>query len=165
MFLLEVFLIVYEVKGHKLYAWAHSILTKRFHSLASFDTVLRKGKVTRENRTEEIDDLICRISGAECVVTDRLHGMILCAVTGTPCVVLPNGNPKVEASFEWVKSLGYIRFIHRSDELSDAVEEVCGCAERIYPEKEMRECYGELIRSIAGRPTGNGFPGEDVLLQ
>ena len=142
-----------------------SILTERFHSLDSFDTVLRKGRVTRENRTEEIDDLICRISGAECVVTDRLHGMILCAVTGTPCVVLPNGNPKVEASFEWAKSLGYIRFIHRSDELSDAVEEVCGCAERIYPEKEMRECYGELIRSIAGRPTGNGFPGEDVLLQ
>ncbi len=151
--------------GDEDHTMIETILAERFRSLDSFDTVLRKGKVTRENRTEKIDDLICRISGAECVVTDRLHGMILCAVTETPCVVLPNGNQKVEACFEWVKSLGYIRFIHRTDELADAVEEVCGCTERIYPEKEMRECYGELIRSIAGRPIGDGFSGEDVLLQ
>lgn len=127
-----------------------SILTERFRSIDSFDTVLRKGKVTRENRTEKIDDLICRISGAECVVTDRLHGMILCAVTGTPCVALGNSYHKVEAFYGWLKSLGYIRFIHRTDELADAVDEVCSCTERIYPENEMREQFGELIRSIAG---------------
>ena len=127
-----------------------SILTERFHSLDSFDTVLRKGKVTRENRTEKIDDLICRISGAECVVTDRLHGMILCAVTGTPCVAFGNSYHKVEAFYDWLKSLGYIRFVHRIGELADAIEEVCNCTERIYPEKEMREQFGELIRSISG---------------
>ena len=35
-------------------------------------------------------------------------------------------------------------------ELADAIEEVCSCTERIYPENEMREQFGELIRSIAG---------------
>lgn len=127
-----------------------SYLTGRFRSVETFDTVLHSGKVTRENRTEKIDDLVQRISSVECVVTDRLHGMILCAVTGTPCVVFGNGYHKIEAFYEWLKDLKYIRFIHRTDELPGAIDEVCSCAERIYPEKEMRERFSELIRSITG---------------
>ena len=125
-------------------------LTKRFRSIEVFDTVLHSVKVTRENRREKLDELIRRISSAECVVTDRLHGMILCAVTGTPCVAFGNSYHKVEASYDWLTSLGYIRFVHRTEELADAIEEVCNCTERIYPENEMREQFGELIRSIAG---------------
>lgn len=127
-----------------------SYLTDRFRSVETFDTVLHSGKVTRENRTEKIEDLVQRISSVECVVTDRLHGMILCAVTGTPCVVFGNGYHKIEAFYEWLKDLKYIRFIHRTDELPGAIDEVCSCAERIYPEKEMRERFSELIRSITG---------------
>lgn len=127
-----------------------SYLTGRFRSVETFDTVLHSGKVTRENRTEKIDDLVQRISSVECVVTDRLHGMILCAVTRTPCVVFGNGYHKIEAFYEWLKDLKYIRFIHRTDELPGAIDEVCSCAERIYPEKEMRERFSELIRSITG---------------
>lgn len=127
-----------------------SILSERFRSLEVYDTVLKSEKVTRENRTAMIDDLIQRISSVECVVTDRLHGMILCAVSGTPCVAFGNGYHKIEAFYEWLKDLKYIRFIHRTDELADAIDEVCSCTERIYPENEMREEFGELIRSIAG---------------
>ena len=125
-------------------------LTARFRSVETFDPVLHSGKVTWKNRTEKIDDLIQRISSVECVVTDRLHGMILCAVSGTPCIVFGNGYHKVESFYEWLKPLGYIRFIHRTDELVDAIDEVCSCTKRIYPEKEMREQFGELVRSITG---------------
>ncbi len=124
------------------------ILTERFHSLEVYDTVLKSGKVTRENRTTMIGNLVQRISSVECVVTDRLHGMILCAVTGTPCVVLPNGNPKVEAFQEWLASLGYIRLIHETEELTGAIDTVCSCTERNYPEREMRERFRELVRYI-----------------
>ena len=127
-----------------------SVLTERFHSIEIHDTFLHCGKVTGENRNDIIDSMIRRISSVECVVTDRLHGMILCAVTGTPCVAFGNGYHKVEAFYEWLKPLGYIRFIQRTDELAGAIDEVCSCAERIYPEKEMRERFSELIRSITG---------------
>ena len=126
------------------------MLIKKFRSLDVFDTVLQTGKITKKNRAKKIDELVKRISSAECVVTDRLHGMILCAVSGTPCVVFGNGYHKIEAFCEWLKDLKYIRFIHRTDELADAIDEVCSCTERIYPEKEMREQFGELTRFIAG---------------
>ncbi len=123
-------------------------LVKRFRSLDVFDTLLKSGTITRENRKEKADSLIGRISSSECVVTDRLHGMILCAVTGTPCVAFPNGTPKLESGFEWLKGLDYIRFIHETEELAGAIDAVCGSTERIYPEKEMRERFGELVRYI-----------------
>lgn len=123
-------------------------LAKRFRSLDVFDTLLKSDTITRKNRKEKTDSLIRRISSAECVVTDRLHGMILCAVTGTPCVAFPNGTSKLESGFEWLKGLDYIRFIHETEELAGAIDAVCSSTERIYPEKEMREQFGELVRYI-----------------
>ena len=47
---------------------------------------------------------------AELVVTDRLHGMVFCAITGTPCIVLDSKSPKVRGCYEWIRHLPYIRF-------------------------------------------------------
>jgi pyruvyl transferase EpsI len=45
----------------------------------------------------------------EVVVTDRLHGMIFAAITGTPCVVLQNSNHKIESTHQtWLSSLSHI---------------------------------------------------------
>ena len=69
--------------------------------------------------------LIDDYSSAELVVTDRLHGMILAYATGTPALVLPNNNGKVEAGFEWIKECGYIKLVlpsnikHWYNELSE----------------------------------------------
>lgn len=50
-------------------------------------------------------ELLEEYRSADLVITDRLHGMIFAAVTGTPCVVLPNKNHKVVASYHaWVES-------------------------------------------------------------
>ena len=126
-------------------------LTKRFGSVEVSDTVWGSVSVNSHNRTEQIEKLVSLISSAECVITDRLHGMILCAATGTPCVVFRNGYPKVAASYEWLKDLKYIRLVENTGELADAVESVCGCQERDYPEKQMQDLFTpltELIRII-----------------
>ena len=48
---------------------------------------------------------IAMLAGARCVVTDRLHGHILCLMLGLPHVVLPNRNGKVRAFYEaWTRS-------------------------------------------------------------
>ena len=85
-----------------------AILSRNFKSVEISDTVLNSVKVTKQNRKEQIDKLIKLISSVECVVTDRLHGMILCAITETPCVVLKNGYHKVEACYDWFKDLKYL---------------------------------------------------------
>ena len=39
-----------------------------------------------------LDTFMSEIGKRKVVVTDRLHGMIFCAITGTPCVVFSNYN-------------------------------------------------------------------------
>lgn len=40
---------------------------------------------------------------AKLVITDRLHGMIFCYLTNTPCLVFQNNNHKVRETYEWIK--------------------------------------------------------------
>ena len=37
---------------------------------------------------------------SELVITDRLHGMIFCYITKTPCIVMPNNNHKILMTYE-----------------------------------------------------------------
>ncbi len=48
------------------------------------------------------------------VVTDRLHGMIFCYITGTPCIVIKNNNFKIESSYEtWLQNnQNFIRLVN-----------------------------------------------------
>lgn len=56
--------------------------------------------------------------GAELVITDRLHGMIFCAITGTPCIVIASKSHKLLGCYEWIKELGYIRFADSCDQIA-----------------------------------------------
>lgn len=50
------------------------------------------------------------------VVTDRLHGMIFCVITGTPCIALNNSNGKVLGVFDkWIKGSNYIYVLDNPD--------------------------------------------------
>ena len=79
--------------------------------------------VTKKNRDECVKSKMNEFASAKIVITDRLHGMIFSAITGTPCIVFGNYNYKVEGTYEWIKYLGYIRFVDTVDEM-----------ERVFPE-------------------------------
>lgn len=51
------------------------------------------------------------------VITDRLHGMIFCYITNTPCLVFQNNIYKVRETYEWIKGNKNINLV------SDYVEE------------------------------------------
>lgn len=134
-------------------------LCRRFCSLEVSDMIHKGGRVNKQNRMYEIDALITRIASAECVITDRLHGMVLCAVTGTPCVVLSNGYHKVDACFEWLKDIGYIQKINEISQLEGAIEAACRCLDRQYPEKKLQKKFeplAELLKSYNKHITDNG---------
>ena len=120
----------------------------RFHSIDVSELTYKTGKVTKKNRTEKIDKLLFRIASVECVVTDQLHGIILCAVTGTPCVALSKSCPGTEAGCKWIRDLEYIRFIHDIAELETAIDYVCSCADREYPEKKIQEQFLGLVQYL-----------------
>lgn len=50
-----------------------------------------------------LSDKLNQFRAAKLVVTDRLHGMILCLLSGTPCLVLPNSNHKIrQTHLDWL---------------------------------------------------------------
>lgn len=64
-----------------------------------------------DRREEALRSKFDQFSGAELVITDRLHGMIFCAITGTPCIVIDSKSPKIRGCYEWIEKLEYVQFV------------------------------------------------------
>lgn len=85
-------------------------LKQNYENVVVSDTVLteRVDKYKRENRLIEIWD---KFFESKVVITDRLHGMIFCAITQTPCIVTRSLDHKVVESHKWIKDLNYIKMV------------------------------------------------------
>lgn len=68
------------------------------------------GSFSISERGAMVQKKLDEFSSAQLVITDRLHGMIFCAITGTPCIVIDSKSPKVRGCYEWIDHLEYIRF-------------------------------------------------------
>ncbi|GAA2889389.1 polysaccharide pyruvyl transferase family protein [Enterococcus casseliflavus] len=84
------------------------------------DTVLSYN-VDKNNRYFELEKKLKEISSSKIVVTDRLHGMIFCYITRTPCIVLETYNHKVTGQFEWISDCNFITF---TSNLNNFVQEI-----------------------------------------
>lgn len=66
-----------------------------------------------------LTDKLSQFRAAKLVVTDRLHGMILCLLSGTPCLVLPNSNHKIrQTQLDWLRNHPRLVFLEL-DEVSE----------------------------------------------
>ena len=90
------------------------------------------------DRTQAVMEKLEQISGYELVVTDALHCMISCALTGTPCVAVNNISRKVEGVFEWIREIGTIRIF--DPEQSDFKE----CVDSVLTDAYRKEAIGNL---------------------
>lgn len=86
---------------------------------------------------------------ARLVITDRLHGMIFAAITGTPCVALNNANGKVGFEYEWLKNLPYIAFARTPDEVARLVPQVMRVTDPVFPADWFARRFVPLTRLIA----------------
>ena len=60
----------------------------------------------------------------EAVITDRLHGMVFAAVTGTPCVALDNVSRKISGVYQSMTSLSYIKTADNPSQVMTLMEQV-----------------------------------------
>lgn len=58
------------------------------------------------------------------VITDRLHGMLFAAVTGTPCIVIDNVSKKVSGVYEWIDELTYVKLLSDINEIENAIDSI-----------------------------------------
>ena len=118
-----------------------------FGEAVSRTDMIAGSSVPVSNREKALQEKFDQFRSAELVITDRLHGMIFCAVTGTPCVVVDSKSPKVRGCYEWIKDLDYIRF---ADDPSQIVEEYKKIpeGEHQYNNENLMHYYQELADDI-----------------
>lgn len=104
--------------------------------------------VTREIRGLVVRKELMRFAKHQVVITDRLHGMIFSAVTGTPCVVLSSYNHKIREYYEaFFQDSNAVFFIGDDmGKLENAVEQAMQVTDVFYPILESSSL--SKIRSI-----------------
>ena len=74
-----------------------------------------------------------RIASKELVVTDRLHCMIFCAITETPCIAFDNSNKKISGVYKaWLSNLHYISVVsnYQDDTFKKLIDSIKNSNER-----------------------------------
>ena len=94
-----------------------------------------------------LTESLTRVAGAELLVTDRLHGMIFAAVTGTPCVAFDNASGKVHSVHEWLKNCGYIQVCGSFDDFGDAARKALN-SPAMWDNSELMPYFQEIIRAV-----------------
>lgn len=125
-----------------------STVSKKFKNYFMNDTVYDTN-ITLENREDVLFDFWNKMRKVEVVVTDRLHGMVFAAITGTPCVVIGNYNHKVKTCFNWFKDLGYIQFCNNVDEIEDALNKIDYSKRYKYPGTKFMDEF-ESMKKLVG---------------
>lgn len=93
-------------------------INKQYCNAEWIDTCLDRD-ICMIEREEELNRFLDKIEHAEIVITDRLHCMIFCAITGTPCLVFNNYNHKIKGTYEWISGKNNIALIENIKNLNN----------------------------------------------
>lgn len=103
--------------------------------------------VSVADREKELNKKIEEFATAQLVITDRLHGMVFCAITGTNCIVLNSKSPKMRGCYEWIKHLDYIRMVDDVENIEGEYEKLKS-EKNVYDNTEILKKMNELKKDI-----------------
>ncbi|MEY8756308.1 polysaccharide pyruvyl transferase family protein [Peribacillus frigoritolerans] len=102
-----------------------SLVMNKYNNVSFQDTHIGKNGDSIKPLNEVFHNLLGEFSNSELVITDRLHGMIFCVITGTPCIVLPNSNHKITGTYnDWLKDADYISLITEINDFNSFLKNV-----------------------------------------
>ena len=84
------------------------------------------------------------------IITDRLHGMILCYITNTPCVAFVNSNHKISETYKnWLENKQNFIILETNDNVDKIIDDVNKLLNlKKIQKEEMTNNFMELIRLI-----------------
>lgn len=86
-----------------------------------------------KERNRELLKIWKKFAAANLVITDRLHGMIFATITGTPCIAFDNIDGKIGHQFEWIRNLGYIKFVSEKENMDQLIDQLYMMGKQDYP--------------------------------
>ena len=131
-----------EIKS-LLYSYAREHTT----NIGEIDTVV-EGSFGPEQRKAAVEIKLSEFGSARLVITDRLHGMLFSAITGTRCVAINNMSKKVEGAFEWIKRLPYVRFAENIDSVPEYINELLQIQDTNYSNEHLVMYYNQIAEII-----------------
>ena len=124
------------------------IITDTVAEFISFENKVLEYMINVNQREKELNKKWDQFKKVEVVITDRLHGMVFCAITSTPCIVITNYNHKVKDTYEWLKELNYIKFVNNIDEIPRFIEELKNIEIKPYDNSFAIKSYEKIIEII-----------------
>lgn len=125
-----------------------TIKSKYCNEAITYTDTVTDHKVSKYSREKEVDAKLDQFRSSKLVITDRLHGMVLAAITNTPCIAFSNSNGKVKGVFEWIKNNDFIKFVENTDQFTDAINSLDLNREYNYSIDET--LFDELGQAIKG---------------
>ena len=128
-----------------------------FHSLeeagedVTFTDMVVDRRIGKKERQKAVSSQFIKFSSAKLVITDRIHGMLFAAVTGTPCIALDNVSKKVSGAYEWIQYLDYIQFKDEKEITLDHIWDMLGKKNCVYSNLELQEYYDLMKKEIASQ--------------
>lgn len=92
----------------------------RFSKVTYTDTVSKAKLFSLHSKRRAVQGKLDEFKSAKLVITDRLHGMVFSAITGTPCIAMSNFNHKVGDTYKWISYLPYIQFCSSTNDLYES---------------------------------------------
>ena len=108
--------------------------------------------VSKFNRWETVRNKMQEFADSQLVITDRLHGMVFSAITGTPCIVFGNYNHKVRGTYAWIEYLPYIHFVESADDVKKILPDLLAMGNCVFDNKPLLphfEKLAEVVRKYA----------------
>ena len=115
--------------------------------------------VSKHEREQRLHQKLSEFSRSALVITDRLHGMLFAAITGTPCIALDNVSKKVSEQYAWVKHLPYIRQVKAEEISKDLVEEMLALKNQSYSNEVLKRYYQQMGEIIMRKGKGEVSDG------
>ena len=106
------------------------------------------------DRRRAVVEILEQISDCEIVVTDRLHCMIFCILTNTPCVAFDNLSGKLYEVYRWVEDKANVVICHGIEELPICLDTALQQKDRYWNWKtdiyEAMDIFVQCVKMILG---------------
>ena len=114
-------------------------------------TTISAEDVFLDNREKHVIELLNKIRQASVVITDRLHAMIFCAITNTPCVAFDNLSGKVSESYQWIKEDPHIVLCEKEEQFEECLRQALeGKSIAVSSMNEIDNKFKELEEYLKG---------------
>ena len=106
-------------------------------NIRQLSTISDVTNISQENRERLVYEKLLEFSLSKFVITDRLHAMIFCYLTNTPCIVFGNSNHKIKGVYKFISDAPYIEYLDNISDFREALRKFEPLSVEQYENKKL----------------------------